>query len=151
MKLIVPLEFRQSDEYASGPGTLTGRVLTYGERALDRPEVFMAGALSWPADGVALHREHHGPTIMRIVPELRGREVWIDAPLPDTTIGRDTAAEIRNKTFRGLSVEFGALREQRNAGVRQITRAVLDGIGLVGESAYRTHVEVRGRKVRVWL
>ena len=160
MRLIVPIEYRAADEYASGPGTIAGRVLTYGERALDRPERFMPGALSWDAAGVMLHRQHNTKLpIMRLIPEVRGREVWIDAKLPDTTIGRDTAIEVRNGTFKGLSVEFGSLRETRQAGVRQIHRAMLTGIGLVGESSYSTTVEVRNRQqwdtlrrsARAWL
>ena len=42
----------EEDRTRSGPGRIVGRILTYGERATDRPELFERGALSWPSDGV---------------------------------------------------------------------------------------------------
>ena len=55
------------------PGRLMGTVLTYGERASDRAEIFETGALTWPADGVVLNRQHErGAPIMRVTPEVRG-------------------------------------------------------------------------------
>ena len=48
----------EEDRTRSGPGRIVGRILTYGERATDRPELFERGALSWPADGVVLNRQH---------------------------------------------------------------------------------------------
>ena len=38
----------REDEARRGPGRLVGRILTYGERAIDRAELFERGALSWP-------------------------------------------------------------------------------------------------------
>ena len=51
------IEFRE-DDTRQGPGRLVGTVLTYGQRAKDRPELFEPGALTWPADGVVLNRQH---------------------------------------------------------------------------------------------
>ena len=48
--LIIPIEIRQ-DETRQSPGRLIGTLLTYETRAGDRPEIFSAGALRWPADG----------------------------------------------------------------------------------------------------
>ena len=48
----------REDETRRGPGRIVGRILTYGERATDRPELFERGALSWPSDGVVLNRQH---------------------------------------------------------------------------------------------
>ena len=88
-------------------GRLVGRILTYGERATDRPELFERGALSWPSDGVILNRQHaRGAPIMRVLPTLVGDELRIDQPLPDTIAGRDAATEIRSGLLRGLSVSF---------------------------------------------
>ena len=82
------IEIREDESMAS-PGRLTGVLLTYGERAGDRAETFEAGALEWPADGVVVRRQHdRAAPIMRVVPEVRGSTVVIDAPLPDTTAGR---------------------------------------------------------------
>ena len=145
----------RADETRQSPGRLVGRILRYGERALDRPEVFEAGALTWPADGVVLNRQHErGAPIMRVVPELRGAELVIDQPLPDTQAGRDAATEIRAGLMRGLSVSFAAQRQAFAGGVRRIQSAALTAVGLVDKASYDAPVEVRQRREgrrRVWL
>ena len=42
--LLIPLEFRQ-DESRDSPGLLSGVLMTYGEPANDRREMFEMGAL----------------------------------------------------------------------------------------------------------
>ena len=147
------LEIRE-DQSRLSPGRIVGTLLTYGERASDRPEVFEAGALSWPESGVTLNRQHQrGSPIMRVVPEIRGQSVVIDAALPDTQAGRDTAAEIRAGLFSGLSVEFKALKERFEGGVRKIGRAVLRAASVVDQPSYvGSAVEVRGKgRRKAWL
>ena len=154
--LIIPIELRAADEARPGPGHLYGTLLTYGERAADRAEVFEPGSLTWPADGIVLRRQHvREAPIMRAVPEARAGAVVIDQSLPDTAAGRDAATEVRSGLFRGLSIEFQADREQRDAGgVRRILAAHLVGAGLVDSPSYSgSRVEVRGRegRRRLWL
>ena len=148
------IEYR-ADESRVSPGRLYGRLLTYGERAGDRPEVFAPGSLRWPDDGVILRRQHaRAAPIMRIVPRVEGGAVIVDAPLPDTQAGRDAAVEVRGGTLAGLSVEFRALREGRRGAIREIQAAMLTGAGLVDEAAYGSAtVELRGRggRRRLWL
>ena len=139
------VEFR-ADEDRTGPGRLRGVLLTYGEPRADRREVFRAGSLEWPADGIVLRRQHSRfEPVTRVVPEVRGDRVVLDVALPDTRAGRDAAAEVRGGLFRGLSVEFKAREEGRTAGgLREIRRALLVGAGLVDSPAYRgSRVEVR--------
>ena len=137
------VEFRE-DTDRTGPGRLVGTVLTYGQRAKDRPELFEPGALTWPADGVVLNRQHaRGAPIMRVIPEVRGEAVVIDAPLPDTTAGRDAAAEVRQGLMTGLSVSFQAARQEHRAGVRRIQAATMTAVGLVDSPSYDAPVEVR--------
>ena len=140
------IEIRQ-DATVPGPGRISGVLLQYGERASDRPEVFEAGALRWPDNGIVLRRQHaRGNPIMRVQPETRGSTVVIDAPLPDTTAGRDAAREIRSGLLGGLSVEFRATAQQHVEGVRRIRAALLSGAGLVDEPSYAgSRVEVRAR------
>ena len=146
------VELRASD---ASPGRLSGVLLTYGERAADRPELFEPGALAWPSNGIVLRRQHsRAAPIARIVPEVRGDQVVLDAELPDTAAGRDAAAEIRGGLLAGLSVEFRATRERMAGGVRRIGHALLTGAGLVDSPAYAgSTVEVRQRtgRRRVWL
>ena len=153
------VEIRADDDMAS-PGRLTGTLLQYGERAGDRAELFEAGSLEWPEGGIVLNRQHQrGQPIMRVVPEVRGAAVVLDAPLPDTAAGRDAAREIRGGLFTGLSVEFRAALQSYRAGVRRIKRAMLTGAGLVDDPSYRgSRVEVRhGSRIshiegrRLWL
>ena len=148
------IEYRADDTRRS-PGHLYGVLLTYGERAADRPERFAPGALSWPDDGIVLRRQHaRSAPIMRIVPETRGNALVIDAALPDTASGRDAATEVRAGLFRGLSIEFQADRERRASGVREILAGRLVGAGLVDLPSYSgSRVEVRGRagRRRLWL
>ena len=146
------IEFRE-DETRRSPGRLVGTILRYGERAADRAELFEAGALHWPADGVVLNRQHSRTApIARVTPEERDGAVLIDTALPDTAAGRDAAEELRAGLFRGLSVEFNVVRQRFNAGVRVIQDAVLSAVALVDTPAYAgSACEVRKRKkARRW-
>ena len=149
------IELRADADRAS-PGRLVGTLLTYGERAGDRLEAFEKGSLSWPDNGIVLREQHdRKQPIMRVIPELRGDQIILDAPLPDTQRGRDAATMIRNGTMRGLSVEFKATGQRFSGGIRRITSALLSGAGLVDDPSYRgSRVEVRARRDgrrRVWL
>ena len=135
------------DDEQRGPGRLSGRLIRYGERARDRAELFEPDSLRWPKDGIVLNRQHERRSpILRFTPVVDGNEVRIDALLPDTTSGRDAAAEIRSGLFRGLSIEFKAVRERFAGGVRRIREAVLKGAALVDAPSYATTVEIRKTK-----
>ena len=137
------LEWRQDDSKA-GPGRLTGTLLEYETRATDRPEVFAAGALTWPADGVVLNLSHdRKQPLVRFTPEVRGKAVMVDVELPDTARSRDAATMVRNGTLRGLSVEFRSLQEGRRSDLREVRRASLHAAALVDDAAYGNGVEVR--------
>ena len=142
------LELRADDTRAS-PGRIVGTLLTYEERARDRAEMFGAGALQWDPDGIILNLSHdRRQPVMRFIPEVRNGAITIDAPLPDTSRGRDAAVMVRNGTLRGLSVEFRALEEGRRAGMRYIRRARLGGAALVDDPSYGgSRVEVRHKGV----
>ena len=147
----------RADETRRGPGRLTGTLITEGEQAGDRREVFSPGALTWPAEGILLRRQHvRDMPIARIVPQRDGNKIVVDEILPDTQAGRDCAAEVRAGLFKGLSVEFISRRESFRGGLRRISSAVLDGAGLVDSPSYSgSLVSVRskgtGRRARTWL
>ena len=145
----------RADETRQSPGRIVGVLLSYGEQALDRAEQFEAGSLHWPDGGIVLNEQHNrAAPIMRFVPEVVGKEVRIDAPLPDTQRGRDAATMVKNGTFQGLSIEFRSEAEGRSAGTRMIRRARLSAAALVDSPSHKSTVEVRGkagRRPRVWL
>ena len=145
------LRFRvevREDEGRLGPGRLCGVVMRYGERAADRPELFEAGSLTWPDDGVVVNRQHtRTAPILRALPLVVGNEVHIDSEIPDTSAGRDCASEIRGGLFKNLSVEFKATAQTIVGGVRRISKAVLSGVAVVDAGAYAgSTVEVRGKE-----
>ena len=101
--------------------------------------MFERGSLSWDAGGIVLNRQHQrGSPILRFTPvEIEGR-LTVDAEIPDTMAGRDALAEIRSGLFKGLSIEFRAVRQDIVAGVRRISEAVLTGrVWSIGEAMKR--------------
>ena len=147
----------RADDSRTSPGRIVGTLITYGKRATDRPEIFADGALRWDAGGIVLNMQHdRAQPVMRFTPAVEGREVRIDAPLPDTQRGRDAATMIRDGTMRGLSIEFQAEAERMNAGVREVRKATLTAAGLVDDASYKGGLEVRNRDAdrrrrRIWL
>ena len=138
---------------SDSPGRIVGTVIEQGRVAGDRPEVFAPGALAWPSEGIRLLAEHQGRQVMRVTPTVDGTAIKIDAPLPDTAIGREVASEVRAGTKRGLSIEFHSMAESVVQGVREIRSAFMDAAAVVTEGAYdQAVVEVRQRqRRRVWL
>ena len=159
--LLFPLELRQ-DETRESPGLLAGVLMTYGERANDRPEMFEMGAFHWDTEGILIRRQHdRTQPIIRAFPYMEGRELRINAPLLNDTMGRDIAAAMQgpHPLYTGLSVEFHAEKESRRNGLRVISSAYLGGAGLVDKPSYKdSKVEIREelvtlapRGVFVWL
>ena len=67
--------------------------------------------------------------------------------------GRWEALEmIRAGKLRGLSVEFRALAQDFQDGLREIKKAILGGLGLVDRPAYQgsAGLEVRRGRRRLW-
>ena len=149
--LLIPLEYR-ADETRESPGMLSGVLMAYGTRGRRLPEMFEQDALHWRDDGIVIRELHPQPgqptppPIMRAMPFLDGKELRINAPLPNTTKGRDVAESMKGPLplYGGLSVEFAAEREARQGGLRIIKRAFLDGAALVLRGEYADSlVEVR--------
>ena len=131
------------------PARLVGTLLPFNEQARDRPELFEPGSLTWAEGGIVLNRQHtRSAPILRFVPvESEGR-LMVDAPIPDTAAGRDALAELTGPQplFKGLSIEFRAVRQTIVGGVRRISEAVLLGAGLVDVGSYAgATVEARAK------
>ena len=100
-----------------GPGRLVGTLLTYGERASDRAEVFEPHALTWPDGGIVLRRQHsRAAPIMRATPLERDGAVVFDEA---TTRYRRGAGRSRRNTKRTVYRPVGGIPSQRTAVCRQ--------------------------------
>ena len=149
------LLFYAAIEYAEdttreSAGRLTGVLVTYGEQAKDRPDVYEAGSLTWPERGVVLNESHdRTQLIKRFTPYLDGAELRVDFPLPPTQRGRDVAYMVRDGVYEGLSMEVArdSIVATYRAGVRHITRGRLVAAALVDESAFLgSVVDVHGKR-----
>ena len=139
-----PVELRESSE---GP-MLRGTVLQEGRAAQGgRAEVFAPLSVVWPSDGIALLGEHRGEALAHAVPvrDFDG-SIRIETPATEQII---TAYETR----KFFSVEFHAIAEVRTkAGVREITRALVEAAAMVATPEYKqARAEVRSKRRRVWL
>ena len=56
--------------------------------------------------------------------------------LPDTTEGRDAAVGVRDRLYRGLSIEFRCKRDEWQGSHRIVHAAFMDAIGIVARPAY---------------
>ena len=155
--------FERGDAY-SGPGRLSGKLLTYGELATidrrGRRERFEPHSV-FLSPTISLNREHDPAAL--IVEELGEHLTLRDGPdallvevrLPDTAAARAAAADVRSGKLRGFSAEFHPIEERADRdGTRVIAKALLADIGLVTDPAYPSStVEIRhktGRR-RIWL
>ena len=147
-RFTIPIECR-SDESREGPGRIVGTILETGRVAADRREVFTVDAPIFPSTGISLLRGHRGEAILTFDPIVDGASVRIDAPLPDTALGRQVAAEVRSGERSALSVEFVSLDEARVQGVRELRSALIQGAALVPLGSYnQARAEVRERAGR---
>ena len=137
----------QEDESRLTPGRLVGTLMTYGERASDRPEMFSEASLRFPPQGIVIDEMHNRQApILRVVPVVEGNTVKIDAPFPDTMRGRDAATNVRLGVLTGLSVTFHAEQEEMKNGVRVIKKAFVPRAGLVDDASYKgSKAEVRSK------
>ena len=80
-------------------------LVTYGEVAKDRPDVYQQDSLTW--DGAIVLNEMHSrqQAIKRFLPYVQGAELRVDFPLPPTQRGRDAAYMVKDGTYTGLSIE----------------------------------------------
>ena len=142
--LLVEVRF-VADDTRQSPGRLTGTLVTYGERARDRPEVWLPGSASWPDNGFVINQQHNrAAPIVRAIPFIDGNEVKIDTPLPNTTAGRDAAENVREGVLTGLSVEFRQPVARMVQGVREIRQAYIEAAGLVDLASFPgSGVEIR--------
>lgn len=151
-------ELRYVEVRAEGSG-LSGVAVRYGEVARAGPtgrELFEPGAFAGRLADVRLNRQHERS---RLLVRTGAGLTLTDSPealrfaadLGETRDERDTLELVRRGVLRGASVEFVALRERVEGGVRRISAAVLRAIGIVDDPAYAgSTVEARAEGRRRW-
>ena len=116
--------------------------MRWGEVSPGHRERFLPGSLR-PAGTVSLNLRHKPLQTVAWSPggglhlAATDRGFEIAATAPETPAGNAALQGVRDRSLRGLSVEFHAIRERRDSrGVREIEDAVLAGVGLVPEPSY---------------
>ena len=151
------MERRFSDlEFRAEGRTVAGVVMRYGEVSPTHRERFEPGAFRM-ADTVHLDLGHDPERAVAWQPggglELAddGEALRMSADLPAIPAATRALDEIARGKRSGLSVEFKAIKERREGGIRVIEEALLGGIGLVASPSYSgSRVEIRSGRV-LWL
>ena len=146
------LERRAAGEIRIEGRRLSGTVMRYGEVSPSHREKFSPGSIRL-AETVHLDLSHDPERVIAWHPGggmnlLNGRDaLTMLAELPPIPAANRALAEIRAGHVSGLSVEFKALKETREDGLRVIQEAVLSGVGVVRTPSYeQSQVEARRRK-----
>ena len=137
---------------------IVGLGLPYGEISPSHLERFEAGGAEI-APAAYLDLEHDP---LKVVAYIGGgltiedtvNGMMIRAVAPPTPAGDVALSGIADGSRSGLSVEFKALDETRDEGIRVVTRYQVAGFGLVSAASYTTAgvTEVRAPRRRVlWL
>ena len=137
---------RRTSEFRLDGRTLIGTAIRYGDMSPGHRERFQAGAFAPLPASLSLNLQHDeareiANTGAGLVVQDSATELSLRCEL------REGSAElnlVRRKALNGLSVEFHALQESRDNGIRVIERADLSGIGLVDMPSYpASRIELR--------
>ncbi|MCY4495598.1 MAG: HK97 family phage prohead protease [Acidimicrobiaceae bacterium] len=136
---------------------LTGPALLFGETSPSHRERIEAGAFAFD-NSVVFNLLHDPLQALAWHPggglELRQDDeaLHLDATLPPIPSGDLALQLVREGQAKGLSVEFHAVEERREAGIRIVSKAALVGIGLVRRPSYpNSRVEAREARGRMHL
>ena len=147
-------ERRYTAELRAEGRRLSGVVMKYGDVSPSHRERFEPGALRL-ADSVHLDLHHDVERAVAWHPGggltlACGRDaLTMRAELPPIPAADRALDDIRAGKVNGLSIEFRAVRERQESGVRVIEAAILSGIAIVKAPSYeQSHVEARRRSGR---
>ena len=147
-------ERRYTAELRAEGRRLSGTVMRYGDVSPSHRERFEPGSLRM-AESVHLDLHHDVERAVAWHPGggltlANGRDVLtMRATLPPIPAADRALAEIKAGRVDGLSVEFRAVREREDSGIRVIEDAILSGIGIVKAPSYGgSRVEARRRSGR---
>ncbi len=138
------VETRAAFEFRAEPDgrTVSGIAIKYGDiaRLPFGMERFESGAFTDLAD-VRLNVQHdRGRIVARVGAGLELTDgpdaLRFEALLPATREADDLLTNVRAGVYRGASIEFKAIRERNEAGVRVVSRALLVAVAVVDDPAY---------------
>ena len=143
-------------EFRAEGRKLIGSALVYGDFSPSHKERFEAGAFDLSADETRwLDIEHDMSRVVAHTEngglELRDTKdaLEIEANLPRIPLADVALESVRAGKLKGFSIEFKAIEERMESGLRVISKAILSGIGLVGAPSYtQSTVEARRRRAR---
>ena len=147
-------ELRHAEVRAGEGRILIGLALPYGveTRIGAGRERFEPDSIRSTGEAI-LNVHHRADRVLAREPNTLKLESRADglhalARLPETREADDTLSLVRAGVLAGLSVEFRALRERFEGGVRVIRSAVVSGLAVVPRPAYQsTTVEARGESL----
>lgn len=152
------IERRAAGEVRVEGRRLIGTAMRYGEVSPSHKERFSPGAFRM-AETVILDMAHDREraiawTGMGLSFEDGAVSLDMRAELPHIPAADRAIDEIRTRKANGLSVEFRALKEHLDGGIRVIDEAELRGVGIVSRPSYEgARVEARRakRRLKTWL
>ena len=117
--------------------------------------MFEPNAFEFPPSGVFLTLQHQRSAPLAKYPDggmaltESADALTLRARIGDTTLGKDTLTNIRNKVLTGLSIEFVALEERSENSTRIVSKALLRAISVVDVAAYpESTVQARAAELR---
>ena len=129
---------------------LIGPALVYGDVSPSHKERFEAGAFSLDGTTRWLDLRHDKS---RMLAWTNGGGLTLDdtesalmvrAELPETPLHDSALQQVRDGELSGFSIEFHAREERQEGGIRIVSTALLDGIGLVRNPSFQqSTAEVR--------
>ena len=146
-----------ADEVRVEGRKISGTVIAYGDVSASHRERFEAGSIQL-AEAVHLDYEHDRTRCIAWSPdgglELTDGEdeMRLVANLPPLPLADRVLQEVSAGTRNGLSVEFRAIKQRTENGIRIIEKAILRGVAIVSAPSYgASRVEARSRARRIWL
>ena len=142
-------EFRALD---NRPGRIIGPVVVYGDRAVGPKgrETMAPGFFENTSDKrIRVNVQHQRDKVLAANGrdlKLRDSETALiaETTLPKTTLGQDTAEDIRNGVLTGYSSQFIPRREEYRQAIRHLLSGIMSGLGVVDVPAYpQSQIELR--------
>ena len=144
-----PLELRAEGRRLIGPA------IRYGDVSPSHRERFEPGAFALDGRTRWLDYRHDRTRVLAWTGggglELADNRdaLTVVAELPDIPLADRALADVAAGTLTGFSIEFNAVAERRESGIRVVSKADLAGVGLVGAPSYQqSTVEIRARSGR---